>query len=405
MPNCTKSSLGPTWAEVEAYRDRVREVLPTFRADSVAWEATGHLPREIFSELASRGLFRERWAYGALAGLPLGVALLRELAPISGGLSLAVSLHNEVFIAALDRSSKPEHATLRESALDGKVVGCFAVTEPSGGSDLASISTTATQTADGWRLRGEKRYISNAGSSTHAILLARADGGQSASGLSLFVVAIEPTDIMGYFPKMGTLAADAAQLRFDKDLPPYALIGTPGLGLPLLIRCLSAERLAVSAQLIAAGQHAFRLARAYMRTRRQFMNRLYDMQALRHRLVDCWTALRAAEALFDITLARVMNREVQLYETALLKLHCAGVVGKVLDECLQFLGGRGYSANYPIERMVRDVRLARIGAGTDEVMREVIGSALDMPDAEMESLLRELDAGDVGGIDNALNLG
>lgn len=323
--------------------------------------------------------------------------LCEECGLVNGGLGLAVSLHSEVFLNALHASRRPAHEPLRGAALDGNAIGCFAVTEPTGGSDVAGIATTLVRGDGQWRLSGEKRYISNAGVATHVLVLARRLGAD-AGRLSVAIVPFDRSGVYveGFFPKMGTWGADAAHLRFDDVLlTDDDLIGPIDGGLLVLMRCLTYERLAVSAQLLAGTRYILRLVTAYMRSRRQFGTRLFDLQALRHRLVDCWIELWAAEGLRERVVGRLLDGRGRPHETAALKLFAGRVAGRVADECMQFLGGRGYTMNYPIERFWRDARLARIGAGTDEIMRELLGSALDAPDATMEQVLNDLDREDI----------
>jgi alkylation response protein AidB-like acyl-CoA dehydrogenase len=201
-------------------------------------------------------------------------------------------------------------------------------------------------------------------------------------------------EIIGFFPTVGARAADTAHLRFDLELPSTALIGPAGGGMLLLTQCLGYERLSAAVQLLAGSKFALRLAKAHLRSREQFEGRLFDKQALRHRLVDCWVQLAAAEAFLKSVVTRMVDGQARTYETAALKLHCARLAGHISDESLQFFGGRGYTSNFPLERFWRDARLARIGGGSDEVMREIVGSALDSPDPEIELILGQLSAAD-----------
>jgi alkylation response protein AidB-like acyl-CoA dehydrogenase len=368
-------------------------------AEVDGWERSGHLPREVLADLGRIGAFRARWANGQRGGLPHALVLAAETSLVSSGLSLAVTLHSEIFVGCLHRfgGSEAREGLLR-AALEGEVVGCFAATEPGGGSAIAATSTTATPDGDGWILSGTKRYISNAGSASHAIVVARAADRPAGRDLCLFVVPLSTvgTTVAGFFPKLGTDACDAAEVVFeDVRLDSDALLCRPGVGMIGLARILWFERISVAAQLITAGHVAVRMATAHLRRRHQAGSPLVTMQALRHRLADVTAELWACEALLDNVTRAVMAGEAAGALTAALKLRCAAMAATAVDECLQMLGGRGYTRNYPAERSLRDVRLARIGAGTDEVMRETIAHALDRPDPAVEAWLRMLDALDV----------
>lgn len=382
---------------IDEYRRRVQSAVTPFVHEIPQWEEDGHLPREVFRALGREGLFHDRWEHGERGGLATGVALVEELAPLAGGLSLAVSIHNEAFIGGLQRSREPDHVEILQQALAGDAIGCFACTEPTGGSDLSRVRTRAEEVPGGLRLQGEKRYITNAGRATHALVLARTDT-KRPNALSILLVPLDApgVEIVGYFPKLGTRSADATHLRFDTVLPQTAIVGAAGGGLALAMHFLQTERLVVSAQVLAGTRYSLRLANAFLRRRTQFESRLIDFQALRHRLAECWTDLAAAEATFGLVLERVIARQSASQETAALKLLCGRIGTRINDECIQFLGGRGYSMMYPAERMWRDARLARIGGGTDEILREMIGTMFDRPDSDMDTLLDLLDANDIG---------
>lgn len=382
----------------EDYLGKVREFTSRWAGQAPSWERAGHLPPELFADAGESGLFADRWRPGPRAGLPMGIALTRNLAEVNGGASLAVSLHSEAFVHALhiaiSRWGCDFEATY-EAALRGLVIGCLALTEPTGGSDAHSLRTLATPVPGGWQLRGEKRYITNAGVATHAIVFATVEGTRREA-LGAFLVSLNAPGVerVGYFPTLGLLASDTTHLRLDTFVPSHRCVGSPGRGLVVLMGCLQFERVSVSAQLLAAASISFQLSRSFLRRRVQFGSRLIEMQALRHRLADCWTDLCAAEALFHKTVSGVIGGTAGGGETAVLKLNSARVAARLADEALQFFGGRGYTSNYPLERIYRDVRLGRIGGGTDEIMREIIGSSLDVPDAPTDALLDRLDAED-----------
>lgn len=393
-----KPLMSPLGPEHLAFRERLRAALAPWEDLAGDWEVEGHLPREIFAVLGDAGVFRERWAPGRTGGLPFAVVIAEETARVSSGLGLAVTLHSEVFVGLLSRLARsPEQIALRDRALAGQAIGCFAITEPTGGSDVAAVRTRARRTSGGWELQGEKRYTSNAGRATHAALLANIEDFPANRDLGLFVVPLDApgVEVTGFYPKAGTHSCDAAHVVLATRLGSDALLGTPGLGLLYVMQSLELERIAVSAQLVLASRTAVRLAVGYLRRREQFSRHLSEMQALRHRLADMTARVWSAESfLASVVLAALEGRDVG-HETAGLKLTCAATAAYTIDESLQMFGGRGYTANYPLERMWRDVRLARIGAGTDEVMRELIASAVDRPDAEADAVLDWLEAHDV----------
>lgn len=378
---------------INDYRRRIEAVVGEYAPIAKQWEASGHLDRELFVDLGRAGAFRDRWSSGAKEGLPYAVALLETMAPLPGGASLAVSIHSEVFLASLSLSRHHRNSSTWNAALDGKAIGCVAITEDQGGSDIQGITTVATRIERGWRLQGRKKYITNAGRSTHALILGKT--GESR-GWTLFLVPLESpgVTITRFSRKAGMWSSDSSELIIDTHLDADSTVGPIGGGLAVLNRVLTFERIAISVLLVSGARHALRLSTAYLRHRYQFGARLYDHQALRHRLVDSWTELAAAEALTEKVVSRVLAGLARPHEAAHLKLFCATTCTRIADECVQFFGGRGYHGPFPIERMWRDARLARIGAGTDEVMRELLGLEYDSADPEAERLITALEVVD-----------
>jgi alkylation response protein AidB-like acyl-CoA dehydrogenase len=393
----SRTLLAPADERADELRQLVRTVLAPHAARAREWDAAGRLPRGVFADLGRAGAFRRRWEKGRTDGLELAVALAEETAAVSSGLGLGVTLHSEVVVALLDWLGKDHHDDLHSAALDGQAIGCFAITEPRGGSDIESVTCTVERTSpSGWHLVGEKRFISNAAVATHALVLARSTGLAEGRNHCLVVVPMDHpgVTVTGSYPKLGGRDCDASHIVLDVELPDEAILGVPGLGLIYVMKALQHERIAVSAQLVSAARASLRLAVAYMRRRTQFDRRLLDHQALRHRVADATTRVWAAESFLSaVVLAAKGGRDVG-HESAALKLFCAQMAGEVVDETIQFLGGRGYTSNYPLERVWRDVRLARIGAGTDEIMRELVANRADRSDRAAEALLDRLDAAD-----------
>jgi alkylation response protein AidB-like acyl-CoA dehydrogenase len=381
--------VGP--AEVERYRDRVRQTLASFGAEAAEdWERSGRLPAAVLAGLGAEGAFRERWRPGAEPGVDHLVALIEETCWFSGSLSLAVTAHSEVFIGALTLlAATRRHRALLETALAGAAIGCFAATEAQGGSDLTGIRTTIEPRGKRWRLRGRKRYVSNAGLATHVLLLARAGTAPDARDVALVLVPVDTPGVQmeGALPAVGSRACPPGEFSFDAVLPADAVLAPAGLGLAYAVRLLQFERIAICVQLTTAARIALGLATAFARRRPVGAARLMDKQVIRHRLAEAraelWTVQSQLRELVRSTAAGTLPT----HELAGLKLVATRVCERVVGDCMQVMGARGYTSNYPLERLWRDVRLARVGGGTDEVMAELVGSRLDRPDDRFDALL------------------
>jgi alkylation response protein AidB-like acyl-CoA dehydrogenase len=371
----------------EEYRQRIRAVLADFTPQMADWEATGHLPRELFERLGAAGVYRDRWSDGPVGGLPLAHVLTTELALANGGAALAVSLHDEVFVQALHRYGRPRHDAVLDDALSGTAIGCVAVTEPAGGSDVAGITTRLSMDGDRWRVTGSKRYITNAGRATHMLVLARSAPSRAALSLVLVPCDRPGVTVERFFSTLGMRSADTAAIDLDVEVGPEDLVGRPHQGLLMLLRLLDFERIAAATGLVAGARHALRLTAAYMRERAQFGTRLFDHQWLRHRLAEHWVEVEAAAAMVDTASRPVRGDELAHERVAAAKLFAGRVCAAAVDQAIQVFGARGYTTDYPLERLYRDARLTRIGGGTDEMMREVIAAHLDAEDLETAKLL------------------
>ncbi|SCG54300.1 acyl-CoA dehydrogenase family protein [Micromonospora halophytica] len=386
----------PVTATERKYRDSVRAALTAIGPDPRDWAVAGHLPREVFPTLAEHGVFRDRWLPGAAPGVPRLIAMAEELSEFDSGLALAAMGHSEVFIGALRwLAAGSTQQALLDDALDGRAVGCFGATEPHGGSDLSGLRTTATPQPDGWHLVGRKRYVSNLGAATHLLAVARV-AGSGPRDLALFLVPLDAPGVRieGFFATAGLRSCDVGEVSLDTPLGPQALLGAPGMGLAYASRLLQFERLSICAQLLTAGRMALGLAAAYARRRMIEGKPLLDKQAVRHRLAHAHARLGVAAAALRDTGARAVAGEGFAHEVAALKLVVCDTVERVTDDCLQVFGARGYTTNFPLEGWWRDVRLARIGGGADEVLTELLAGRLFRADPRFDAELDLLTAAD-----------
>lgn len=384
---------------LDDYRLRIRRALAGLgeRAPA-AWERDRHVPASAITALADAGAFRDRWRGGALEGLPHLVALSDEVFRWSSGLALSAMGHSEILIGALTRlAGHQEHRDLLADALDGRVVGCLAVTEAGGGSSLADLGTTAAATPSGWYITGGKRYVSNLGSATHVLVLARMARSADPRDLGLFLVPADAPGctVTGFFDTGGVQACDVGELVLDVRLPATALLGQAGLGLLYVNHLLQFERMAICAQLLAAAESSIRLAASYARMREVGGARVMDRQVVRHRLAGCQAELWNLQSrLAELVGGATEHGRLPAHEVAALKVTAGTKVGDVIDACMQVFGARGNTANFPLARLWRDARVARVGGGTDEVLSDAVAALLDRPDDEADAVVRRLLDGD-----------
>lgn len=384
--------------EHEDLRKRLRTALLPWDDEAMEfWEVAGHLPAGAFAALGRAGVFRERWASGAVFGLPYTVVMAEELAARSAGLALATMTHCEVFTGALHRLARtPWQRSLLEEALKGRAIGCFAATESGAGSDIGAVSTSASRIEGGWQVKGEKRFIGNVGTATHALVTARTTDGPRGRDLGLIIVPLGSpgVEVVGYYSKAGLHSCDTGDLRLETLVPEDALLGVPGAGLLYVTRLLFLERISVSCQALTAARISLRLACSFARQRVAFGEPVMAKQAIRHRLAAAQVDLWAAESYLEQVVGDALAGADVSHRAAGLKAFCTERAGEVVDICLQVFGGRGYLATYPIERCWRDLRASRIGGGSDEVMYELVGSLLERPDAHFDNLVADLGSRD-----------
>jgi alkylation response protein AidB-like acyl-CoA dehydrogenase len=388
----------PVWQRsAEPFRAALVDVVKAWGDDAgTRWEAERRLPASVFTSLGEAGFFRQRWAAGTRQGLAEAAVLAEILSLVSGGVALGVGLHCEVFTGLLHALSRSDHQReMLSRALDGEIIGCFASTEQYAGSDVAALRCTARREGDGWHLTGEKRFTSNLVTATHAVVLARVADGDTLGTPAAFVVPLDEPGarVVGVFATMGLRSCPTGQLDLDIDLPGDALLGRPVSSLLHVKQALQRERLGAAVQTVTAARLACRLTAAFARSRELGDAPLIRNASVRQRLAESATRLLAAEALLDSVMTDALAGRDVTRQTAALKLFAAAVANFVVDEAIQVLGGRGYLDHFPLERMLRDVRVARIGGGTDEVMRDIVAGRFDRPDRLFDDWIHRLEEG------------
>lgn len=344
-----------------------------------AWERDHLIPRTVYQQLGELGgyalLVPEQYG-GAQADYVSYFLGIRAIATGSASLSTVMSVQNSlVALPILHFGSDAQKAAWLTPLAAGEKLGAFGLTEPNAGSDAGNLSTVAEAVDGGYRLTGNKQFISVGKLADFVLVFAKTDASRGKKGISAFIV---PTDSEGFSvprleEKMGQLACEAAQLRFDNVfVPTENRLGDEGQGYKIALSQLEAGRLGIAAQALGIAEAAFALSLSYAGERQTFGKKLTEHQVIRFRLADMRTQLDAATEL-ALSAARLKDSEQPaLKRCAMAKLMASEVAEKVCHETIQILGGYGYCQEYRAERYFRDVRVTTIYEGTSDVQRMII---------------------------------
>jgi alkylation response protein AidB-like acyl-CoA dehydrogenase len=317
--------------------------------------------------------------YGGQGGDYFASLVLAEEMPKAncGGLSMAVAVQT-------DMATPPVHLFGTEEqkqrylvpAIKGEKIACLGITEPDAGSDVAGIKTTAVRDGDEWVINGSKVFITNGHRADYIVLVTKTDKEAGYDGFTLFLVDMDLPGVVREkkLQKLGMHASDTALLAFnDVRVPHDAVLGEIGKGFYHIMWELQGERLIGAAGCVSGAQHMFDRTLQYAQERTAFGRPIAKFQVTRHKFAEMATKIETARQMVYATAWRVQNGDYPVREISMAKLYASRIAFEVADECLQIHGGNGYMKEYGIERAWRDVRLNRIGAGTDEIMLEVIG--------------------------------
>lgn len=359
--------------------DRIRELyVETFRAEAAEWERERGVPRSVYARLGDVGAFEARWPDGARGNgrIDIGALIARETTLASVGGCVAIGTHLEGYFRALARC---EHgAAIWDDALAGRAIGALAVTERAGGSTPANCETLAERDGDGWIVSGHKHYASNMRAATDVVVFARTARGRDLSSFTLFAiptddprVTITPHDVVGCAAS-ATCMVDLDAVRVGDE----RRVGAIGSGLILLLELLRAERLGAASAGLAVAELMFEMALAFAERREIAGKPLRQHQAIAHRLATLASDIAAGRALLAERLRAAESGRITSAEAGQAKLVLNRIAWRTADEAMQIAGGRGFTEETPLARIWRDIRIGRIGGGTDEVQLELVAQSL-----------------------------
>ena len=368
-------------------QDAILDMTRGFAADRIAphavkWDADKHFPVDVLAEAGALGLggiYTREDVGGTGLGRLDAVLIFETLAEACPTISAYISIHN-MCVWMIDRfGSDDQRQTWCPDLVKLQRRASYCLTEPGVGSDAAALTTRAERDRDGWRLTGQKQFISGAGSSAIYLVMART-GGPGSRGISCFLV---PDDAPGLSfganeRKMGWNAQPTRSVILqDVRLGPDALLGTEGQGFGIAMAGLDGGRLNIAACSLGGAGAALTKALAYMAERKAFSKRLNEMQALQFRLADMKIRLEAARSfLWRAAVALDSGAADATVLCAAAKQFVTDTGFDIANEALQLHGGYGYLCDYGIEKIVRDLRVHQILEGTNEIMRLIVARSL-----------------------------
>jgi acyl-CoA dehydrogenase len=373
--------------EHEEFRGTVRRFIDKeIRPNVDQWEQAQQFPRDLFRRFGALDLlglkYEEKYG-GTNAGVIYEAVLFEELGRCgSGGVAAGIGAHVAIATPPINDFGTDEQRQLwLAPAIKGEKIVALAVTEPSGGSDIAHVETSARRDGDTYLLNGSKMFITNGVNADVVVVLARTKPEGGHQGLTMLVVE---RDTRGYsvgrkLDKLGWRASDTAELIFQDCRVPLAnRLGEENNGFYLAVGNFQWERLWIAIGAVASAQRSLDLAVEYAANRVQFGKPLTAMQVIRHQIADMALMIEQARQLTYHALWLHSQNIACTKEVSMAKIAATDADVHVADRALQIHGGYGYMMEFPIQRAWRDARLGPIGAGTNEIMREIIAKELDL---------------------------
>jgi len=364
--------------------DMIRRTVARFAKEEIApfaeqWDDEGIFPREIFLKAGALGLFgiraHPRWGGSGLDWWASAAYYEGMGHSDSGSVNMALMVQSDLTVPVIEELGTDEQRQeFLPRAISGEWIGSLAISEPGGGSDVAALTTRAVEDGDDLVISGQKLWITN-GTRADFIVLAVRTGAEGHKGVSLVLF---PTTTPGFsvgrkLRKIGHLASDTAELFFDGcRLPKRYILGEKNRGFYYIMENFQGERLAASIAALAACDRAIRYAMDYGGQRTAFGTPVRKFQVWKHKLAEHLTNIEAARWLTYRAVDLVNRRRRAVKEITMAKLFTSELSQKVMYDCMQIMGGFAYTTEYPIGRMWRDVRLNTVGAGTSEIMKEII---------------------------------
>lgn len=370
--------------ELDLFRDSFRTFVERHAAPHIEkWREDGIVSRDVWKKAGEAGFL--------LAGCPeeLGGAggdyrheavIIQELAR-SGCLDFNIHLHSALIAPYIYRYGTPEQqARWLPGLRTGDLIAAIAMSEPSAGSDLKAIKTSAVRDGDDYVISGQKTFISNGHLANFILVACKTNPAAGSKGVSL--IAVETDKVAGFtrgrrLKKLGMHAQDTAELFFENvRVPAGNLVGQKDAGFIQMMEMLPQERLTVAVIGQAVIDTALASTLEYVKTREAFGKTIFDFQNTRFVLAEMRAEAEVVRVFVENCIAKLLRGELDAVTAAMAKLWVSERQMEIVDKCLQLFGGYGYTMDYPISQMWADSRIQRIYGGTSEIMKEIIAKSL-----------------------------
>lgn len=365
-------------------RDMARDFAANRLApNTVEWERAAAVPKEIFDEMGALGLMGmtvpEEFGGAETDYVSYALALM-EIAGGDGAISTVMSVNNSPCCAALQKDgTQAQKEKYLTPLAKGEMIGAFCLTEPHAGSDASALKTKAVKDGDDYIINGTKQFITSGKIGGVALVFAVTDPDAGKKGISCFIV---PTDAKGYRvasieEKLGQKASDTCQIAFeDVRVPAESMLGPEGAGYRIALANLETGRIGIGAQSVGMASAALSHAIEYAKERTSFDQPIIAHQAVGFRLADMATKVEVARQMVLHAASLKDAGEPCLTEASMAKLFASEMAEEVCSAAIQTLGGNGFIADYPVEKIYRDVRVCQIYEGTSDIQKMVIARNL-----------------------------
>ena len=374
--------------ELTEEHQRIRDTVAAFaereiKPFSSKWDKEEIFPRHVVEKLGELGFlgvsFPERFGGGGADTLSQAL-VVEGISRYDASIGLTCAAHMALSSGHIAMFASDEHRDrYLPEMLAAKKLGAWCLTEPSSGSDAAAMRTRATRTGDSYSINGAKMFITNGRVGDGYVVMAVTDTGQGRSGVSAFIIDRGTPGLSNgrKIEKLGMRASDTAEVIFDNvTVPARNVIGSPGEGYRQTLKVLEGGRIGIAGFAMGIARGGFEEATTYARERKQFGRAIADFQAIQWMIADMATRIEASWVLMCRAAALKDRGRAFGREAAMAKLFASETAMWATTKAVQIHGGYGYMCDYPVERYMRDAKLAEIGEGTSEVQRMIIAKSL-----------------------------